>query len=99
LRNDWRALAACAAAIERGGADPSWWFPTRHDAASPATGCVYARARAICAVCPVRRECLEECLTVEAAMGRNEITGMFGGKTPKERVALRRRRRRVVAVA
>jgi hypothetical protein len=92
----WRELAACAAAVERGDAEASWWFPTRADATSPAAGGAYARARAVCSSCPVRGRCLEEALTVEATMGCNEISGMFGGATPTERVQLRRRRRVVV---
>jgi hypothetical protein len=95
--NDWRAFAACAAACERGGADPSWWFPTRADATSPAVGGAYARARAICSSCPVRGQCLEEALAIEGCCSANEVSGMFGGATPTERVALRRRRS-VVAV-
>jgi hypothetical protein len=90
--NDWRTFAACAAAVERGDAEMSWWFPTRHDATSPAGGGSYARARAVCAGCLVRQECLEECLTVEVDIGANEIVGMFGGLSPQERVQLRRQR-------
>jgi WhiB family redox-sensing transcriptional regulator len=90
---DWRAFAACAAACERGDADRSWWFPTRADATSPAAGGAYGRARAICNSCPVRARCLEETLAVEADAGINLRVGMFGGKTPEERVQLRRRRR------
>jgi Transcription factor WhiB len=95
--NDWRKFAACAAACRRGDADRSWWFPTRADAANP--GGSYARARVICAGCPVRVRCLEECLAVEATARPTEVVGMFGGKSPEERVALRRHRRRVVTVA
>jgi hypothetical protein len=47
----------------------------------------------------VRVRCLEEVLAVEAGERANEITSMFGGLSPQERVRLvRERRRRVVAV-
>ncbi|HZT67932.1 MAG TPA: WhiB family transcriptional regulator [Acidimicrobiales bacterium] len=48
----------------------------------------YSRARRICAGCPVRKECLRYAL--EGCIG----FGMFGGLTPRQRAALRRRRRR-----
>ena len=44
-------------------------------------------ARAICARCPVREECLDHALT------QNETEGVWGGLTAKERKALKRRRR------
>lgn len=43
-------------------------------------------ARALCAACPVREECLDHALT------HNETEGVWGGLTAKERRALRRRR-------
>jgi hypothetical protein len=97
--HDWRTFAACAAACRRGDADPSWWFPTRNDATSPGAGGSYARARAICTGCLVRRECLEECLIVEGCCSKNEVSGMFGGATPEERIRLARERRRLAAPA
>jgi Transcription factor WhiB len=93
LLNDWRAHAACAAACQRGDADRSWWFPNRDDATSPAAGGSYARARAICAGCLVRQECLDDALLVEEAVTPPERCGMFGGCSPEERKALARRRR------
>ena len=49
----------------------------------------YSQARRICAGCPVRKECLSYAL--ERCIG----FGMFGGLTPGQRAALRRRRRAV----
>ena len=43
------------------------------------------RAKRVCARCPVRAECLDEHL--------GETVGVFGGLSPKERIAERRRRR------
>jgi hypothetical protein len=48
----WRARAACRAACETGVAVQDDWFPERGDVDS------IARARAICARCPVQAECL-----------------------------------------
>jgi Transcription factor WhiB len=80
--DDWRSFAACAAAVASGDADASWWFPTRHDAASPLNGGAYGKARRVCASCPVRVRCLEECMAVEADVRNSDLVGMFGGATP-----------------
>lgn len=40
-------------------------------------------AKAICAECPVRKECLEHALT-------NHVSGIWGGMTARERDRLRR---------
>lgn len=60
------------------GHDVELFFPTRSD---PST---YDAARAICSCCPVLTNCLEDHLA--------EQLGMWGGTSPPERVALRRRR-------
>jgi WhiB family redox-sensing transcriptional regulator len=44
-----------------------------------------ARAKAICSICPVRNECLEENIFEEF--------GVFGGLTHRERITLRARRK------
>lgn len=54
------------------GPDPAWWFPT--------FGVHYERARAVCAVCPVRAEC------VGFAQACSEPFGMWGGLSPNERL-------------
>ncbi len=61
------------------GHDVELFFPTRSD---PST--YYDAARAICSGCPVREDCLEAHLA--------EHHGCWGGLSPPERVALRRRR-------
>lgn len=48
----------------------------------------YSRARALCAVCPVVQECLDYALMTA------ETAGMWGGMSPSERRAERRRRHR-----
>lgn len=45
----------------------------------------YSLARQMCTSCPVRKPCLEE------AQRERTNYGMFGGLTPKERRAARRR--------
>ena len=49
--------------------------------------------RSLCAVCPVRNDCLNHALT------HNEEWGMWGGMTPDERQREKRRRRRALAQA
>lgn len=70
----WREAAACLEAPE----DVSF-FPDRDDVAG------IAKAKAICATCPVADECLTW------AIESNQAEGIWGGHTPKERRALRRR--------
>jgi WhiB family redox-sensing transcriptional regulator len=47
-------------------------------------GGTYAKAKELCASCSVRQECLETALADE------ELVGLWGGLTAKERVRLRR---------
>lgn len=58
-------------------AQPADFFPT--------TTAGYARARAYCAACPVRRECLDY------ALANRIVDGFFGGVSGKERERIRRR--------
>ena len=48
-------------------------------------GAAVARAKAVCATCPLRQKCLEW------AIAREEF-GVWGGTTARERAALRRQR-------
>lgn len=70
----WQADAACA------DEDPELFFAGDEDS--------IARAKRVCAVCPVRNECLETALAV------NEMHGVWGGMDEHERRRLIRRRRR-----
>lgn len=58
--------------------DPELFFPHESDPAD--------EAKAVCAVCPVRRECLAFALT-------HQVEGVWGGTTTAERRSLRRRHR------
>jgi WhiB family redox-sensing transcriptional regulator len=60
--------------------DPELWFPTDERPGSP--GVEYARS--LCALCPVRVDCLAE------SLARGDAFGVFGGLAPAERAALRR---------
>ena len=71
MSHDWMDEASCL------GADPALFFPDRVNGNRD-----YAEARKVCAGCPVRVQCLE------AAMEAHEWgswTGIWGGKSPKER--------------
>ena len=63
------------------GVDPDTWFPRKGDLATRTT------ARRICHACPVRRECAELAFNIGAA------DGIWGGLSPKQRTAIRNRRR------
>ena len=73
MYDTWRQQAACK------GLDTSIFFPESDAAAGP--------AKAVCATCPVRAECLEW------AIAARQEDGVWGGMTDNERRRLRRRRR------
>lgn len=70
----WREAAAC---LDAG--DEVSFFPDKEDVEG------IAKAKAVCATCPVADECLTWAITT------NQSEGIWGGHTPKERRALRRR--------
>ena len=74
---EWLDQAACAKPPY-----DSWnWWPEK-PAENKAPG-VVLRLLELCASCPVRRECLEDCL----GWLEHEPLGVFGGSTTKERGA------------
>lgn len=78
MDRDWFDRAVCL------GLPPDWWFPPKK---GPDTT---ARAKAVCAMCPVSGECLE----FSMIGGRRYAEGIYGGYTAKERRTMRRRRER-----
>jgi WhiB family redox-sensing transcriptional regulator len=68
----WQTFAACT------GVDPALFFPER--------GAATREAKAVCATCPVREECLEY------ALEHGEKFGIWGGKSERERRQIRRER-------
>lgn len=68
-----------SAAMACSGLPPSWFFPERDDG----TDNHGARAKAACAVCPVREACLL------SAVQRNEPAGIWGGAGEARRRRLR----------
>lgn len=68
----WREAAACL------GSDVSF-FPSPEDVRG------IAKAKSICATCPVEDDCLAY------AIATNQSEGIWGATTPKERAKLRRR--------
>ena len=73
---EWWSAAACRSA------DPDLFFPI--SASGPALEQV-AEAKAICATCRARRECLA------FALRTGQVHGIWGGTTEDERAAARRR--------
>jgi WhiB family transcriptional regulator, redox-sensing transcriptional regulator len=78
-RRGWAAQAACR------HADPELFFPV-----TPAGPSLVqlARAKKVCARCPVRTPCLE------FALETGQDFGVWGGASEQERRAMRRSRRR-----
>ncbi len=66
----WHARAACR------GKGPDIFFPDRGESA--------AVAKALCASCPVRRQCLD------VALADASVRGIWGGVSERGRVGLRR---------
>ena len=71
--SDWRHSALCAQD------DPELFFPEK--------GKRSRAARAVCADCPVRKECLSDALT------HDRVYGVWGGTTEQERRKLTTTRR------
>ena len=70
---DWAAQAACR------GRDSRLWFPRRGDKVA------IAAAKAVCATCLVRVDCLREALAAPF-----DAAGIWGGLTANERYELAR---------
>jgi WhiB family transcriptional regulator, redox-sensing transcriptional regulator len=77
-RRDWWRSAACREA------DPELFFPVA--AHGPGAGEI-ARAKAVCAACRVRRQCLQY------ALATRQVHGVWGGTTEDERQLQGRRER------
>jgi len=58
--------------------DPDAWFSDKDDGQSQ-----YREAKRLCAVCPVRAECLTY------ALASDEVFGVWGGLTRNERLKIR----------
>jgi WhiB family transcriptional regulator, redox-sensing transcriptional regulator len=76
-RADWRSAAACRSA------DPELFFPVSGFGQALKQ---VAEAKAICARCPVRRQCLA------FALRTRQPHGIWGGMTEEERAVIRRPR-------
>lgn len=75
----WQSQANCL------GVDPDLFFPER--------GASTAEAKAVCAGCVVREQCLEY------ALANGEKFGIWGGTSERERRVIRRERARQRAAA
>jgi WhiB family transcriptional regulator, redox-sensing transcriptional regulator len=73
---NWRSAAACQSA------DPELFFPISNTGKSLEQ---VAKAKAICAECPVGRECLA------FALRTRQVYGIWGGATEEERDVAGRR--------
>ncbi len=74
----WWPRAACRSA------DPELFFPVSAEGPSAAQA---ARAKAVCARCDVRQECLA------FALATRQPHGIWGGTSPEERQLLRKKAR------
>jgi WhiB family redox-sensing transcriptional regulator len=77
MPDSWRGRASCL------GVDPDLFFPDGE--ASRVVRAQVARARAVCAACPVLAECREFELTPPSSGGLRNDFGVFAGMTADER--------------
>jgi WhiB family transcriptional regulator, redox-sensing transcriptional regulator len=82
-RAGWWTRAACASA------DPELFFPISYSGSALRQ---VARAKSICARCPIQQECLSY------ALGAGSVQGVWGGMTEEERRLLLLRRERPARV-
>jgi len=82
---DWRVLASCREV------DPEAFFPVGNDWEGPGNAARAEAAKAVCARCPVRWQCLTD------AVERGDTFAVLGGTLPAERAELERRARVVTA--
>jgi len=87
---EWLKHAAC----KTEDTDPETFFPDNNTLK-------IAQARAVCATCPVRRECLIDCMAHEGARSAKTRFGVYAGLTPRQRERLyhRLRQRRTRAAS
>jgi WhiB family redox-sensing transcriptional regulator len=81
--NDWRMRSACR------GLDPEMFFSPDGFETKQEKDEREEAAKAVCATCPVREECLDY------ALKAGERYGIWGGLTELERRSLQRRRPRL----
>ena len=74
----WYSKASCNTILNP-ELNPDEWFPER--------GSSTKKAKAICNQCPVQEPCLEQ------ALQRGERFGIWGGKSERERRAIRKERK------
>jgi WhiB family transcriptional regulator, redox-sensing transcriptional regulator len=77
--SSWWDLAACRSA------DPELFFPISITGAGRAE---VTRAKALCARCPIREQCLDY------ALDSHQVYGVWGGTSEEERRVIAGRRRR-----
>jgi WhiB family redox-sensing transcriptional regulator len=82
---DWQPEAACAE-IGPGA------FLLDDEADTATAIAMYNQVRPVCDRCPVKTDCLEFALAVEGGAGSSFRSGMYGGRTPKERYRIHKRR-------
>ena len=83
LRFEGAERAACI------GKPQEWWFPGDGTAGGCGGRWAYRQAREVCDTCPVKGKCLA--FALEHETGYRPV-GMFGGKSPKERIEIKRSR-------
>lgn len=92
VTNDWRLRARCRPGNSE-GIDPELFFPVSEVGLGAEQ---VARAKAVCADCPVRAECWQACMDLQDALashrfgGGQTVSGIWAGTTESERRALRR---------
>ena len=77
-----------------GQTDPELFFPVQSKGYNIVES--YREAKKICAVCPLKTECLEEALTKKVRVSDGYemfVSGVWGGTTEQERREIRKQRK------
>ena len=90
IEDDWQESAKC-----KGAKNSLFYGHTGSYTEPKMRPILLAALEKYCWVCPVKDECLEYAI---ATQPRGQEFGIWGGKTPKQRVAIRRNRRRALGL-
>lgn len=86
MTDRWQDDAACR--------DIGWglFLPLDDDDANQWNSNTYADGKAVCEVCPVRGDCLDDAMAREGDSAHQYRVGLWGGLTPNQRAVLAHQR-------
>jgi hypothetical protein len=89
MSETWHARSACVGLPSGIFFEDIWSTGDEQD--GPLDRAAYERARAVCALCPVRVDCYLSAMAEEGGAAENRRFGVRGGATPEQRYSIWRR--------